>query len=59
MIKPTDIVRFDEMISPHELKTLRERISESDDFEKEEDWDEIDMDTYEEGKEKWWLDRLL
>ena len=33
VIKPTDIVRFDEKISPHELKTLCEKLSDdSDDF---------------------------
>ena len=30
VIKPTDIVRFDEKISPHELKALQEKMSESD-----------------------------
>lgn len=30
VIKPTDIVRFDEIISPHELRTFREKMSESD-----------------------------
>lgn len=36
VVKPTDIVRFDEKVSPHELKTLCETFSEDmsdDDFE--------------------------
>lgn len=39
VIKPTDIVKFDEKISPHELKALRERLSETDSD------DDLNMDT--------------
>lgn len=41
VIKPTDIVGFDEKISPHELKALQEKMSESD---TESDFD-VNMDT--------------
>ena len=30
VVKPPDIVKFDEMISPHEVKALQERFSDSD-----------------------------
>lgn len=47
VIKPTDIGRFDEKISPHELRALQEKMSESD---TESDF-EVNMDT--EGQFEW------
>ena len=45
-MKPIDIVRFDEKISPHEISTLCEKLSGDDDI----DFDDT-MDTNEGEKE--------
>ena len=47
VIKPTDLGRFDEMISPHELKALREHISESD--SDNDSFDDVDFTSTNEG----------
>lgn len=43
VVKPTDIVRFDEKISPHELRTFCESFSQDD----SDDSFELTMDTKE------------